>query len=210
MAYRKIVLALSIDTNAFNQLKPGAEAAMTTETLLEQFYQRISPVVDKAFAILPPVGSKKCANCELHLVHVTELETLPILEDSIAMGLPGIWSEDAQEQVRWLTELFDSVSQRICLSKGIKPKACQKGGVLKTEEEIALSDSPKLCSRVLVGDATKELSQYLTTVKADLLMIRFDREPSQQANWLKKFQYCLVGTTESLVSEVNCDVLIIK
>lgn len=60
-------------------------------------------------------------DAELHVIHVTEIPTYPVLEDIAITGMPGIWDDELGDK------LYNAAQDRLkslVLKEGIEPTSC--------------------------------------------------------------------------------------
>lgn len=82
----------------------------------------------------------------LHVLHVTEVPTYPVLEDIAITGLPGIWSDDVADKV---VKLASQRVHKMAEQAGIDKSACQ----------------------IVLGIAKRDIIQQAQAHKADLIVV---------------------------------------
>jgi universal stress protein A len=115
-----------------------------------QPYQTILVAVDfSAPSQQALVRAKQLADCygaELHVLHVTEVPTYPVLEDIAITGLPGIWSDDIAGKV------MSAATQRL-------------------HKMAEAAEVDKAACQVVVGIAKQDIILQAQALNADLIVL---------------------------------------
>ncbi len=113
-------------------------------------YQNVLVAVDftahSDVALARAIQLASLYNASLHVVHVMDVPTYPVLEDVAVMGLPGVWDSEMAEQI-------------------------QQASQARLDKLLQLSNLKQSHGKLLIGAASDEILAYAQRVKADLIVM---------------------------------------
>ena len=113
-------------------------------------YQSILIAVDFSehsyAALARGVQLAKRYNSPVHVIHVVDIPTYPVLEDVAVMGLPGVWDPE--------------------LTEPLKNKSMQRLNAMLLSFELSETQGT-----LLIGNAETEILDFSLKIKADLIVM---------------------------------------